>query len=162
MLALTLSACGGDGDDSVTPVLDQIAPAVAAIEAELGGPQKFFEINATPQLVNVFVATDGATSVSPYVYVGGELAPAADPAGAEGPTFGSEALSFDPDAVLDGVMAELPDADIVRLVVAGGPRGAVQYTADVRSDDGGGLQVVIAADGEVLSVDPVITGALPP
>ncbi len=152
MLALTLSACGGDGDDNVTPVLDQIAPAVAAIEAELGGPQQYFEINATPQLVNLFVAIDGATRVAPYVYVGGELAPAADPAGAEGPTFGSESLSFDPDAVLDAVGAELPDADVELFSIAGNP---VQYRASVQSDDGGALEVVVAADGRVLSVDPV-------
>ena len=113
VLALTLSACGGDGDDNVTPVLDQIAPAVAAIEAELGGPQQYFEINATPQLVNLFVAIDGATRVAPYVYVGGELAPG----GRSGRRRRSDvrqptSLSFDPDAVLDAVGAELPDADV--------------------------------------------------
>ena len=110
------------------PLLDQIAPAVAAVEAELGGPQQFFEINATPQLVNLFVATDGATQVTPYVYVGGELAPAAEPAGAEGSTFGADALSFDPATMLDAVGAELPDSDVTLFSVAGGPGGAVQYT----------------------------------
>ena len=116
---------------TVTPVLDQIAPAVAAVEAELGGPQQYFEINATPQLVNLFVAIDGATRVAPYVYVGGELAPAADPAGAEGPTFGSDVAAFDPGAVLDGVAAELPDAD-VELVLHRRRPGAVPRQRPVR------------------------------
>ncbi len=105
-----------------------------AVEAELGGPQQFFEINATPQLVNLFVAVDGATQVAPYVYVGGELAPAADPAGADGPTFGADALSFDPDTVLDAVAADLPDADVELFSIAGDP---VQYRATVQSGDAG-------------------------
>ena len=32
----------------VRPVLDQIAPAMAAVDTELGGPQQYFEVNATP------------------------------------------------------------------------------------------------------------------
>ena len=38
------------------PIVDQIAAAVDALETELGGPQRYFEINATAQLINLFVA----------------------------------------------------------------------------------------------------------
>ena len=155
LAVLALAACGGDGNDPVTPALDQIAPAVAAVEAELGGPPQFFEINATPQVVNLFVATDDAMQVVPYVYVGGELATAAEPAGAEGSTFGADALTFDSATVLDAIEAELPDADVVLFSVAGGPGGAVQYTASVQSADGGSLDVVLGPDGSVESVTPV-------
>ena len=82
------------------------------MEAELGGAQQFFEVNATPQVVNVFVATDGATSVTPYVYVGGELAPAGAPSTAEGATFAAGALTFDPATVLDGLTTELPGSAV--------------------------------------------------
>jgi hypothetical protein len=156
ILAAVALAAGCDGEDGrATPVLEEIAPAVAAVEAELGGPQQFFEVNATPQVVNLFVATEGATQVVPYVYVGGELAPAAEPAGAEGPTFGADALTFDAATVLDAVAAEVPDSDVVLFSVAGGPDGAVQYTANVSSGDGGSLDVVLGADGSIQSVTPV-------
>ena len=117
-----------DRASSVRPLVDEIGPAIAAVEAELGGPQQYFEVNATPQVVNVFVATDGATAVTPYVYVGGELAPAGAAEPAEGATFAADALTFDPATVLDGLTAELPGSDVVLFTVLGGPGGAVQYT----------------------------------
>jgi hypothetical protein len=162
-----LTACGdADGGDDVSttatstaaspvrPALDQIGPAMAAVEEELGGPQQFFEVNATPQVVNVFVATDGATGVTPFVYVGGELAPAGDPSSAEGATFAADAVTFDPGTILDGLAAELPESDVVLFTILGGPGGAVQYVAGVQSSEGGVLDVTIAADGTVQEVDP--------
>ena len=133
------ASCGGDDDEAVRPLVDQIAPAIAAVEAELGGPQQYFEINATPQVVNLFVATDGATMVVPYVYVGGELASPAEPTTAEGATFVADAVTFDPATILDGVTDELPDSDVVLFSIVGGPGGAVQYGATVQSDEGGTL-----------------------
>ena len=64
MLILALGAlagCGGGGDDDPSgnlPLVAEIAAAIAAVEAELGGPQEYFEINATTQLVNLFVASN--------------------------------------------------------------------------------------------------------
>jgi hypothetical protein len=153
-LLVASAACGGDGDEAVRPVLDQIAPAIAAVEAELGGPQEFFEINATPQVVNLFVATDGATTVTPFVYVGGEVGSPAEPATAEGETFTAEDATFDPVTILDGVAGELPDSDIVLFSIIGGPGAAVQYAAGVQSAAGGTLDVLLGPDGTVQSVDP--------
>ena len=152
LLAVLAAACGGDDDDeAVRPVVADIVPAVAAVEAERGGAQEYFEINATPQLVNLFVA-DG-DQVVPYVYVGGELAPPAPPQPADGPTFDAGAVTFDPDTILDGVTDELPDSDVVLFTIIGGPGGAVQYGAAVRSAAGGIIDVTLAADGTVQSVD---------
>ena len=154
-LLIAVAACGADGAaEPVRPLLDEIAPAIDAVEAELGGPQQFFEINATPQVVNLFVAIDGATRVVPYVYVGGALGPPAEAAPAEGATFTADAVRFDPATILDGVTGELPDADVVLFSIVGGPGGAVQYAATVRSDAGGTLEVVLGPDGAVQSVDP--------
>ena len=155
VLAATTATCGGTDDDEVaSPLVDMVAPALAAVEAERGGPQRYFEVNATPQLVNVFVAVDDATATVPYVYLDGELGPAAPSRPAEGATFSADAVAFDPATVLDQVTEDLPDSDIAVFSVVGGPGGAVQYGAVVRSAEGGTLDVTVDADGGVLSVEP--------
>jgi hypothetical protein len=152
--AVVLAGCGGGGDESTRPALADIAPAVAAVEEELGGPQQYFEINATPQVVNLFVASADGTGVTPFVYVGDALAPAGQPSTAEGNTFAASAMTFDPDTILEHVTEDLPGSDIVLFTVVGGPGGAVQYSAGVQSAEGGTLDVVLGADGSVQSVDP--------
>jgi hypothetical protein len=147
------AACGG-GKGPERPALDQIAPAIAAVEEKLGGPQQYFEINATPQAVNLFVADAAKTTVTPYVYLDGALAESGQPAGAEGNTFAASALTFDRRAILDNVVGELKDSDVVLFTIAGGPGGAVEYTAGVQSKQGGTLEVTLGADGTVKSVVP--------
>jgi hypothetical protein len=150
---MVVAACGGHPAPE-RPELEQIRPAIAAVERKLGGPQQYFEINVTPQLVNLFVADEATSTVTPYVYVGGALAESAAPAGASGNTFAASALTFDPATILDQVGARLPDSDIVLFTIAGGPGGAVQYTAGVQSKQGGTLAVTLAPDGSVQSVVP--------
>ncbi len=123
---------------------------MAAVDAALGGPQQYFEVNATPQLVNLFVATDDASAAVAYVYVDGELGPPAPPEPAEGATFAAAAVAFDPDVILDG---DLPDAELTVFTVVGGPTGSVRYGVVARSDEGGTLDITLAADGTVLAVD---------
>ena len=154
LLAVGTAGCGGGDDEPERPVVDQIAPAIAAVEAKLGGPQQYFEINATPQLVNLFVADAAKTTVTAYVYVGGSVAQTGQPAGAQGNTFAASALTFDPATILDGVVDRLRDSDVVLFTIAGGPGGAVQYTAGVQSKEGGTLDVTLGPDGVVQSVDP--------
>jgi hypothetical protein len=155
-VAVSMAACGGDDDDgrgaALRPQLETIAPAIEAVEAELGGPQEYFEITAEPQRVQLYVARADATQVAPYVFVGGELAAAGDAASASGGTFGVDALDFDADTVLDGLDAALDSPDVIGFSVAGNDQGHVQYQAIVRSEQGGLLDVVLAADGAVQSV----------
>ena len=93
--------------------------------------------------------------MTPYVYVGGELAPAGAAAGAPRATRSPRRRpTFDPATILDRVTDELPDSDVVLFTIAGGPGGAVQYTAGVQSEEGGSLDVTLGADGAVQSVDP--------
>lgn len=155
VLTLT-AACGGDdegGAGAVRPVLDQIEPAMAAVDAERGGPQQYYEVNATPQFVNLFVA-EGTDQVQAYLYVDGELQPPTPPQDATGLTFGADAVAFDPDELLSGVDEELPGSDITVLALAAGADGRVQYIATLESERGGVLDVTLDADGTVLSVDP--------
>jgi hypothetical protein len=150
-----VAACGGGGDDDgpARPALDQVAPAVAAVELQLGGAQQYFEINATPQVVNLFVADADATAATSYAYVGGSLTETAPAQPAEGNTFAASALTFDPATMLDQVAAALPESDITSFSVIGGPGGAVQYAAVVQSEAGGRLTIVLAPDGTPTSTE---------
>lgn len=135
--------------------VDLIGPALDAVEAERGGPQQYFEVNATSALVNVFVADPEAGTVIPYVFVDGELA-ARDASPAQGATFGRDALDdLDPATVTDQVSADLPDSVQDAFVMEGGADGSVRYSVVVSSLAGGQLLVIVAGDGTVLSVEAV-------
>src|SRR3954469_4421804 len=89
-------------------LLEQIRPAVAALEAQLGGPQRYFEINATPTLVNLFVASADQTQAIAYVYQAKALQPPADAQPASGPTFTAGEMTFDETKVMALTVAQLP------------------------------------------------------
>lgn len=153
--SLAVAACGGDADDdAVRPVVDQIDAAMEALAAELDAPPDYFEVNATAQFVNLFVALDDASQVETYLFVDGELTPPTPPEAAEGATFVAGAVTFDPDSIFVDVDEQLPGSDVVVFTVVGGPGGAVRYTATVQSVEGGQLDVTLAADGAVLAVVP--------
>ena len=139
------------------PVLrvDLIQVAAAAVDDALGGPQQFFEVNATALLVNLFVARSNGTTATPYVYVDGTLTADEPLPGASGSTFTTDALSFDPRRVTGCVAVELPESEPTVFEVVGGPNNAVRYSVAVASTAGGQLVVEVAGDGTILSVDPV-------
>ncbi len=161
LFTLVGAACGGEDDGAgVTSVDDSfvsaIGPAIEAVEAELGGSQEFFEITASQQVTNLFVAIDDATAAVPYVYLDGELQPPAPTlTGASGFTFSGDAVDFDADSILDAVAAELPDSTIEALSIEGGQDGTVRYVVSTLSPGGGRLDVTVGPDGAVLEVDPV-------
>jgi hypothetical protein len=155
---MALAACSGGSDRTTSgggdSFVSDIAAAAAAVDAALGGPQDFFEITATPQLTNVFVAIDGGTAAVPYIFLDGELqAPAPRIDGAAGQTFTAAAIDFDEATVLDGVENDLPDATIDAFSVEGGPGGFVRYVVSARSEQGGVLDIVVAPSGAVIEVD---------
>ncbi len=159
-----LAACSGDdggdgGDDSGIdgpPIVTELLAAVDAVEAELGAGQEYFEVTSTGQLVNVFVAIDDATAAVPYVYLDGELQEPAPPLeGASGQTFLAADINLE-GTVLDRVDDELPDSTIDALSVEGTAGTAVRDVIAARSVQGGVLDIVVAPDGAVLSVDPAV------
>ena len=145
----------GEGSDVQRPLVDQIQPAIEAVEAALGGAQSYFEINATPQLVNLFVADGTSDTVVPYVFAGDELQEPGPSSPVSGGTpFVAEDLTTDFDGVLAGVTAELENSDISVFVIYADAAGVPRYGATVVSSEGGVLDVELGPTGEVLAVDP--------
>jgi len=159
LITAALVGCGGGDDDDISkpPVrIDDIGPAIDAVEAELGSGQQFFEVNATAQLVNLFVAVDDATSAVPYIYFGGELQPPAPALSVEsGFTFGAEAVDFDEDTLLGSIADELPESTIEGFAIEGGQNGTVRYLVSTRSAQGGVLAVTVTRTGSIIEVDPL-------
>lgn len=156
VLALAAAGCGGDDghDERARPAVAQIVEAVAALELELDGPQEYFEINADAQLVNLFVATDDSTTVTPYLYLDGELQPPAPTRPvAEGATFTADQIDLDPERVLDQVADELPDSELTTFVVVVGPTDALRYEVLARSPRGGTLAVEVTGEGAIVGVE---------
>lgn len=137
------------------PIVEEIAAAVAALEAEMGGPQEYFEINATAQLINLFVALNDGAVVQPWLYVDGTLTSSEGMDVESGGTFTGDLLDFDPDAIFTKLETEVPGATIETFYIHGDGQGNVLYGALVTSARGGGLEVILGPDGSVKSVDPV-------
>ena len=87
------------------------------------------------------------------MYLKGELS-SVEGAPATGHTFAGSALDFDPDTVLSQVRTRLPQASLDLFFVEGGEGGAVQYSVEATSQQGGQLVVVLGPDGAVQSVTP--------
>lgn len=141
----TAAAIGGE-----LPIVEEIDEAIAALEAEFGGPQDYFEINATARLVNLFVALNDGAVMQPWVYVDGELS-FDEGQSAAGGTLRAADLDFDPHSIFVRLSAELPGATVESFYVHGDGHGAVQYGALVSTAQGGGLDVQLAADGAIIS-----------
>jgi hypothetical protein len=164
------SSCGDSSASSDTAGLrlDLIIEALDAVEQEAGSDLRFFEINATTELINVFAATDldGTPNadglpdaVVRYVFSqkdGLETAP--DAVGANGPTFMRAALDYDPATILIKVLNELPDStpQMFVLTAAGTAQnssGTVQYRLLMQSTQGGQMSVVLTNRGEIVGTD---------
>jgi hypothetical protein len=152
-----LAGCGGDeAEEPVLPLIGELDEAMAAVDAELGGPTAFFEVNATTTLVNLFVAAEGGTQVVPYVYVDGALREPGPPGEvAGGATFVAEDVPAVDDTVVDRLLEELDAPILERFVVTGAGDGAVVLEVIVASERGGRLAVAVSPTGEILSVDPL-------
>lgn len=162
---LALVGCSDDGASSDStasvaassaelPIVDQIDDAIAAVEARLMGPQEYFEINATAQLINLFVALDDATQVQPWLYLDGELT-FDSPAPAQGGVLRAADIDFDPATIFSQLQAELPGSTIESFYIHGDGHGAVQYGALLTTSLGGAMDVQLRADGQIIASEPL-------
>jgi hypothetical protein len=139
-----------------TELPEAVLAALAAVDEALGGPQTYFEVTATAQFTNVFVAVDDATAAVPYVVRDGAVeAPAPTLEDVSGFTFVAADVVFDAAVVLGRVATELPGATIQSLSVEGADTGAPRLVVAVLSGQGGRLDVVVTPDGAIISVEPV-------
>lgn len=153
----TVTICDPSGEPQAAadlPAVASVRLAMADLDAELGGPQEYFEVNATARLVNLFVALNGGTLAQAWVWVDGALT-SAEPQAASGGTFTLVDVDLDESAALTTVRSEIPDAVLESFYVHGDGEGNVQYGILTSALCGGGLEVLVGADGSVKSVDPV-------
>ena len=154
--AFAVAACGG-GDDPALAV-DLVDDAVAAVTELLGEAPAFFEINATPELVNLF-ADDGKGNAINFVFGRGGLEEETTVAPADGVTFRLDSYVFD-ESIYANVEEELPDS-ILRAfsVVAQTPEtdsleGDELYRVVIQSERGGQFSVLVSREGKILGSDP--------
>lgn len=172
LVVVALAACGGSDDagstDSSGPsgsvasegpdvpgFVTDVRRGIAAVEAELGEPQEYFEVTSTDRITNVFVAVDDGTAAIAFLYRDGVLEPPAPKqTGASGQTFVAGDVRFDESQILSAVSTELPDTTIAGLSVYGDGVGAT-YVLAASSDAGGFLDIVVTEVGAIVSVDPI-------
>jgi hypothetical protein len=154
----TTEQTGADaGDPAVRnplPIVDQIPAAIDALEAETGGAVEFFEINATAQFVNLFVALNDGAVAQPWLYAAGELT-SSEGQPASGGTFSGDAVDVDPEVIFDRLLDEVPGITVQSFYIHGDGAGNLLYGVLASSEQGGGLDIVLAPNGDVVSVDPV-------
>jgi hypothetical protein len=163
VFAVLVFTGGGEDDPGAGVVLrlDLIEDAISAVLAENGDDSAFYEVNATPDLVNVFVQGPelaGSTTAIAYVFDDDGLAAPAEPTAASGPTFTADLVGFDPDVMLDAVLAELPSSiprvfSVIATPGSEGPADAVEYRVTMESVSGGSLSVSVRPDGSIIGVD---------
>lgn len=151
-VAVSSTVAGTSSAQAPQPRVDLIGAAMTALETKLGGPQEYFEINATPQLVNLFVALNDGKVAQGWVYLDGELT-SKEGQPATGHTFAKAALDFDPATVLTQVESQLPQSRPDVFIVEGGEGGIVRYSVALTSQQGGQLVVIVDKGGKVLSVE---------
>jgi hypothetical protein len=159
-LALLVGACssGGGSTDATTPAkpqparIDDVAPAIAAVEAARGGRQRYTEINANEAVVNLFVAQPDGTEIA-YVYRDGKLDPPAEPTAQQPGATAFDLSSVDLSKVggfHDLLKKDLPDAVLRRLTLVQIPGKGLNWVATVVNSKGSPIDVVFSPAGALV------------
>jgi hypothetical protein len=147
-----VGGCGGNG--GVALHVDEIDDAVDAVTAVTGRPGKFFEINATPDLINLFL-DDGNGNAVNFVWENGKLRDETEVAPADGVAFDAGDMEFSAD-VYSRVEEELPDSLLRAFTItADGPNGEVLNRVFIQSERGGQFAVLVDEVGKILGSDPL-------
>ena len=149
LAAVLLSGCGSSKEALLVSDIDD---AVEAVGKVLGKTPEFYEINATPTLVNLFAA-DGKGNAINFVYEKGKLAQETSVAPAQGKSFSAKGMKLS-SKVFARVHQELPESILRAFSVIGdNPVGGVQYRVVLQSEQGGQLAVFVDPTGKILGTD---------
>jgi len=152
VIALAVVVLAGCASSKDALLVSDIDNAVAAVGKVLGTTPEFYEINATPTLVNLFAA-DGKGNAINFVFEKGKLAQETSVAPAEGESFSTVGMAFN-SKVFTRVQKELPDSILRAFSIIGdSPTGGVQYRVVLQSDMGGQLAVFVDPTGKILGTD---------
>ena len=133
--------------------LAEIAPAVKAVEAALGGPQQYTEINADIQNVNLFVAKSDGTELA-YLYQNGALSPPDAPTSQEAGavTFSLDSVNLDAVAGFQDLLGgQMPGATIARVVLVSNSADGFVWHLYVEGAKQSKFIVGVAPDGTAIT-----------
>jgi hypothetical protein len=152
VFALAVVVLSGCGSSKEALSVSDIDNAVEAVTEVLGKTPEFYEINATPTLVNLFAA-DGKGNAINFVFEEGKLAQETSVAPAQGESFSAAEMTFN-SKVYKRVQKELPDSILRAFSIIGdNPTGGVQYRVVLQSEQGGQLAVFVDPTGKILGTD---------
>jgi hypothetical protein len=168
-LLVPLAGCsGGDGSSASSSAasttvkqgtelrVQDLSAAVAAVESELGGPQRYAEINLTTGGVNLFVASSDTEELA-YYYDSASAslqAPEApDPLSGTPFSLDGMDLALAPSLVQQ-LQDQFPGSQVVQLAIVQLEDQGLVWALRNQSALGGLLNVFLAPTGAVLAVDP--------
>ena len=122
------------------PAAGDIRTAISDLDHKLGGPQRYFEVNVTARLVNLFVALNDGAVAQPWIWVNGTLTSREGQA-AKGGTFTAADLTFDAKAMFNDIRSQIPEATLESMYINGDGKGNVQYGVITSAKCGGGLEI---------------------
>ena len=168
-LLFAVAACSNETSKQTELLLrvDLIDDAVKAVEAwndeqslsliDAGEDElEYFEINATPTLVNVYVAASNATKAISFIYRDGKLEEPAQPETASGSTVVWSDVDPDIDnaSVYEKVVAALPESSVSRFVIARDAEfDRLTYRVVMVSDLGGEFAAYVEPSGKIIGGD---------
>lgn len=167
-LLAVLAACSGDdreaSDGPASTTVKQgtelrvqdLPAAVAALEAELGGPQRYAEINLTTGGVNLFVASSDTEELA-YYYdaTTGTLEAPEGPTPMSGAPFALAGIDLTlAPSLVQQLQDQFPGSEVVQLAIVQLEDQGLVWGLRSQSALGGILNVFFAPTGALLAVDP--------
>jgi hypothetical protein len=168
-LSVALPACSGDDGGSASTSaastsvkqgtelrVQDLPAAVAAVEAELGGPQRYAEINLTTGGVNLFVASSDTEELA-YYYdsASGTLEAPDGPTPISGTPFTLDDLDLTlAPSLVQQLQDQFPGSQVLQLAIVQVEDQGLVWGLRSQSARGGLLNVFFAPTGALLAVDP--------